>query len=224
MRHVRLKQVFLSLALGAGFISSMGASCATPECDTCVAGGELYACHNTPGQGDVYECQPNQAYADLWCYNLGGLNPTIVDCGTAGDGETGTGESTGTETGDSAGAESWDPSVSVAHNPRTGVYEIEADFVRRLKAEAFAPLQHDSARFVTLKTGYVQLVNVSSTDLAAALGLESGDILIAVNGLMLSSGEQQLSAYNALKSATRFVLEIDRNGAKFTLAYVLTET
>lgn len=83
-------RVIWSLGFLVGVGSTAGASCGNIDvcAEGCPSGGELFICYNTPGQGNIVSCQGNQAYADLWCYNVDGVAPAPYDCGYA-DGETG---------------------------------------------------------------------------------------------------------------------------------------
>lgn len=51
------------------------------------------------------------------------------------------------------------------------------------------------------------------------LGLQDGDILMAVNGLKLSSPETALQAFSALQGMSNIQLDIERDGARSTLRY-----
>jgi general secretion pathway protein C len=53
------------------------------------------------------------------------------------------------------------------------------------------------------------------------IGLESGDLLTAVNGLPLTSPDAALGAYTALRTAAHVSLSIERGGRPITLDYVL---
>ena len=70
-----------------------------------------------------------------------------------------------------------------------------------------------------LRFNYSQLVNVASTDLVALLGLESGDILVNINGHELNNTDAMVEAYAALNQSTAFVLTINRGGTTKRLSY-----
>jgi general secretion pathway protein C len=53
------------------------------------------------------------------------------------------------------------------------------------------------------------------------IGLESGDLLRAVNGLPLTSPDAALAAYTALRTAAHVSLSVERAGRPITLDYVL---
>ena len=67
--------------------------------------------------------------------------------------------------------------------------------------------------------GDLVLEDVVSGDLAAVLGLQSGDVLVSVNSYSLSSLDDLAAAYSALKNATTFTLTIVRNSSTMQLTY-----
>lgn len=218
MSRTVAKWVLGSVSFVVAVGSTLGASCRDQECDECPIGAESYVCYSTPGQGDVVGCQGSQAYADAWCYNLGGQAAAPLNCDYADD------ESGGLETGETTwGADEWHPDDHVAYNSRTGAYEVDADFVAALQADGFAPLALDSARLEAMSTGYYVLVDVGSTDLAAVMGLRSRDVLLNVNGHELNNADNQLAAYLDLKDEAKFVLAISRAGATQRLTYMIVD-
>ena len=55
----------------------------------------------------------------------------------------------------------------------------------------------------------------------ARLGLQNGDVLVAINGLALTSPQAGLEAYAKLRSASHVSLGLERNGSPITLEYQL---
>jgi general secretion pathway protein C len=53
------------------------------------------------------------------------------------------------------------------------------------------------------------------------IGLREGDILFSINGLRVDSPEKALQLFQQLRSENRFQIEIERNGQRMTLNYVL---
>lgn len=67
--------------------------------------------------------------------------------------------------------------------------------------------------------GDPELEGVATGDLADELGLESGDVLVSVNGYSLSRLDDLADAYSALESTTTFTLTIVRNSNSMQLTY-----
>jgi S1-C subfamily serine protease len=67
----------------------------------------------------------------------------------------------------------------------------------------------------------VALSRVAASSPAAALGLKSGDLIAAVNGLSLSSPDRVLDAYSKLRQASQLSLEVVRDGRRVTMDYAL---
>lgn len=201
-----------SLACG---LSLSGTSCSSfGPCDSCPLGKENYTC-NINGT-KYYDCKGSQDFADLWC---SGVDPAGVaspsNCGNAG---LDTGETTW-------GTEPWDPGSHINYNAITQEYEIDKDFVAALKDDGFAPLSLDSARLVlsgaTGYSGYYELDNVASGDLAEKLGLQDGDIIVSVNNYDLNTLDEQLDAYETLKTETNLTLKISRSSTLVEIDYVI---
>jgi len=55
----------------------------------------------------------------------------------------------------------------------------------------------------------------------ASLGLRSGDILVSINGLDITTPDHALEAYSKLKAARRLVLGLVREGQRTTLEYLI---
>jgi hypothetical protein len=213
--------LFSAIALSG----SLGASCGeTPGdfCEPCVRGKERYSCTYYPvltptTPTTVYACRSSEFDANQWC---AGYDPEVSatpsNCDNADDGGLETGETTW-------GSEPWDPASEVNYNVGTDEYEIDADFIAALVEDGFAPLSLDSARLVYSGvggySGYYELDNVASGDLADELGLQDGDILKSVNGYELDTVDHQMQAYEALKNETDLELRIRRSSNFVTIAY-----
>jgi general secretion pathway protein C len=83
---------------------------------------------------------------------------------------------------------------------------------------SFSPLS--AFRFLGLgPSGGLRLARVRPGTLPAALGLESGDELIAINDFRLSDPEQALTAYARLRYADRLQLVLKRRGHQTAIVY-----
>jgi general secretion pathway protein C len=56
----------------------------------------------------------------------------------------------------------------------------------------------------------------------AELGLENGDLILAVNGMQGGSPDDWLAIYNAVRRATFVSVDVERRGAPFRLEYSIT--
>lgn len=203
-----------ALVCGIALSGSLGASCQTfGACDPCPAGQENYTC-NINGSL-YYDCKGSEDLAIYWCSGIspsGVVSPSNCYAGL----ET---EETGW------GSEPWEPADHVNYNEVAGHYEIDASFVTALMEDGFAPLSLDSARLALSGasgySGYYELVNVVSGDLADELGLQNGDIIVSANGYDLNTTDEQLAAYQALKNETDIELRIRRARSFVTINYVI---
>ena len=80
-------------------------------------------------------------------------------------------------------------------------------------------LGQDATYVTQLSTGYFQLQNVVAGDLAAALGLRTGDVLINASGNDLGSIDKILTAADRLRESTQFELTVSRAGRSVRLRY-----
>lgn len=182
------------------------------KCDEfyCEDGTQLYACKPDTGLWK-YECQAGETAANFWCQSIAGKPAVYMACDEYNDeyGDT-------DESGDPPS--SWDPSSNVSVNPTNGHYEVDSSLVATLKDDPGLILL-DSARVNLNTAGNLVLQDVVRGDLAAALGLQSGDVLVSVNGHSLNTLDDLAAAYSALKTATTFTLTIVRNRSTMQLAY-----
>lgn len=63
----------------------------------------------------------------------------------------------------------------------------------------------------------IKLFGIRPSSLVAALGFENGDTVREVNGHALASADDALAVYSSLRTATVFVVDLDRRGAPATL-------
>lgn len=204
---------FLAAFVIGVLASANGCKANHDQCDEhdCDGFGEtLYACKPTTGLWQ-YECKSGETAANSWCQSIAGKSAVYMACDGYGDeiGDT-------AETGDPSS--SWDPSSNVSVNPTNGHYEVDDSFVAMLKDDPGLILL-DSARVDLNVAGDSELEGVATGDLASVLGLQSGDVLVSVNGYSLSSLDDLADAYSALKSATTFTLTIVRNSNSMQITY-----
>jgi hypothetical protein len=186
---------------------------------TCATGEQLYSCKPTTGFRK-YQCLSSETAANFWCQSIAGKPAVYVACNGYGD-EVGDGDGDDTpETGVAPPA--WNPSSSVTYDRASGHYLVDGSFVGMLEDDPGLILL-DSARVAVSITGHYMLESVAQGDLAAALGLQSGDILMSVNRHDLSNIDNMVDAYDALAKDTSFTLAITRNGRRMELTYDVVE-
>lgn len=66
--------------------------------------------------------------------------------------------------------------------------------------------------------GY-RLVAVPNSKLLSSMGLQTGDILLSVNGRAMNSAQEGLTAYQQVKNGGQITIEINRNGRRETRVY-----
>lgn len=182
-------------------------------------------CSDLDQEGDVFLCKPTTGFkktgcflseyeANHWCQGIGGGKAWRPACDDYGDGGSDTG---GTETG-GAGNPNWDPSSNVYFDRASGKYWIN-DALITMVLDDVTVLGQDATYVTQLSTGYFQLQNVVAGDLAAALGLRTGDVLINASGNDLGSIDKILTAADRLRESTQFELTVSRAGRSVRLRY-----
>jgi hypothetical protein len=71
------------------------------------------------------------------------------------------------------------------------------------------------------RTVGVRVLGVHPGDLLAALGIESDDVLVRVNGSDVASPDHCLAAYASMGRTDRVVVELERRGRPVALTYVI---
>ncbi len=66
-----------------------------------------------------------------------------------------------------------------------------------------------------------RLLRVHPDGPLAVLGLQSGDVIVAVNGMTTASAEQAREAYARVKGADRVLVAVEREGKRLRLEYVV---
>ncbi len=208
----------IAIAFVVGLLASGGACKSNEEmCSDfeCEASQQLYSCKPTTGVKQ-YNCSAGEIEANSWCQSIAGKRAVYIACDGYGD-EIGDSEDT-SDTGGPAAA--WDPSSNVTYDVSSGHYLVNESFLEALKNDPGLILL-DSTRVDESPTGYYALNSVTQGDLAAAMGLQSGDVLVSVNGYDLGSIDGLVDTSYALESATTFTLTILRNSTTAMLTYVV---
>lgn len=114
----------------------------------------------------------------------------------------------------------------VSHIARTGANEVQIDrgAVDRILE---APAELMKAPLVAEKEGErvvgYRLLRVRPGSVLAALGIESGDRLVSINGIEVGSTERMLEGYARLRTGTidRLTIHLVRNGKPLNVDYVV---
>ena len=108
---------------------------------------------------------------------------------------------------------------------RTGEHQYE---VRRSTLDAWLGDPSQLASEVRIlpeirdgRAAGVRLLGVRPEGPFAAIGLRSGDVLVAINGLEMNGLDQAMAAYIKLRNAGHVSLAVERNGQKINLEYAI---
>lgn len=77
----------------------------------------------------------------------------------------------------------------------------------------------DSAQIYPKTGGGYEVKNISSSDIAHALGLQSSDVFISINSMALDDVVDAAAAIEALRTETSFTLVVRRGVNNVTLEY-----
>lgn len=102
-----------------------------------------------------------------------------------------------------------------------GRYEIDRDALDRLLANT-AALAGSVRVQPEIRNGQpsgLRLVQVDPASPIARLGLQSGDVLTAINGLDLTTPENALTAYTQLRAASHLEITFERAGIRLSNQY-----
>jgi hypothetical protein len=114
----------------------------------------------------------------------------------------------------------WLPASQVTPDPTgAGGYVIGWDFWFGILSNPYLLECDDASGSANLLGPGFVLGNVGSSSLVAALGLESGDVLIALGRQPLDSVDDLMSAFMSLPNALSFELVIERSGRPMTIDY-----
>ncbi len=67
-----------------------------------------------------------------------------------------------------------------------------------------------------------KLYAIKPSSIFAALGIQNGDTLVAINDLALTSAEKALTVYSTVKTTSNFHVTILRQGVELVLTYTIT--
>ena len=203
--------ILTALSLGVVSVWLSGASCKSSPCEIeCPIGLTVYICKGAPG-GESADCYGSQSLASFQCLKNGGA--TVVSANCESDSWPGTG-------GESGGL-LWEPELYVSYDPSSDKYRVDSTFASNLQSDGFTPLNNDSARISAGPLGYPILTNVTQGDLADLLGFQSGDVILTVNNVNLSSPQGWVDTYLKLQNETEFVVEVQRGTSQVVLRYEL---
>lgn len=174
-------------------------------CGACPPGGYAVDCGVAWGVlGEDYVCGINQDNAEFLCLSMTG--GTIKS-------------SPSDECPLSPLVVPWDPASSI-HRDRSGTIIIQTDLLDRLE-ERPRDIYLDATRVDWDEDGRV--VISTAGQLATALGLTRGDVLIEVNGYAFSDLLDTPGLYSELRDTGTLTLDIERSGRSLTLEYRLVE-
>lgn len=100
--------------------------------------------------------------------------------------------------------------------------KVGADLVHSLMTN-WSLASRDRSYLRETASGHYELRNVAPGDLADVLDLESGDVLLDVNGYDLATLDGQLTAYAELQNELEFIVSIERGGALTQLSYAIVD-
>jgi hypothetical protein len=192
-----------------------------------IEGATLWFC-NPPTGPRKDACYALKDDADTWCYHQGGANAYPPNCKTwyYGDDETGGWSESESDGGGFGEHSAWVPGSSIIYNPKRGRFEVSADLLENLKGD-WTLLAGDSAYLREMSSGhylgYYEIVNIARGDLADAMGLQSNDVLYALNGYDLGTLDGALDAYIDLQEETDFALQIIRGSTVVTFTYAVID-
>jgi len=102
-------------------------------------------------------------------------------------------------------------------------YELQRDTLEQVLGNM--SLLSRSARIVPEvrdgKPAGFRLYSVRPTGPFAAIGMQNGDVIYAINGLEMSSPEKALAVYSKLKSAGHLSVSLERGGKKINKEYTI---
>lgn len=156
-RTAALSIVFAALGCGDDNTGdTSGGDTGSSPCGDCPAGKEMSDCICDLGFNQL-ACH-NDSSCQSWCAaqgdNMNYRNPWCAS------------------TGESTSCVGWDPASDVSFN--NGVYAMDYGFAQQVYANTSQMIVCDSAVFEALPAGGFELANVSTRDLAYALGLRNG--------------------------------------------------
>jgi general secretion pathway protein C len=98
---------------------------------------------------------------------------------------------------------------------RTAIESVLQDPANSLRSIRAVPHSEDD------RTVGVKLYGIHQDSLLHTLGLQNGDVLLAVNGLEVATPDAALEAYGQLRSATTLSVSLERRGQPMTVDYAI---
>lgn len=120
------------------------------------------------------------------------------------------------ETGSDPGNDPWNPGAKVTIDRETGEYVIDQVAFEELENDPSLLLQ-DSSRLRELDSGHFQVA--ATGELTDALGWQTGDVLLSVDGYGLQGFGELSVAYTELAENTEFELTVRRGRDAVVLRY-----
>lgn len=137
-----------------------------------------------------------------------------------GDGadETGEGTTSGAMEYDCS---TWQPEQGVKQG-RDGTVTIPAALVEEALLYQGEPLAScDDTRFRHRPDGYFEISRMADDGLLAAMGLEIGDVIMALDGQPLNGFDATIQALDKLASEASFTVTIDRGDGRFGMRVIV---
>ena len=118
----------------------------------------------------------------------------------------------------------WEPERAVDFNAASGAYLVPRTFVEALTVDPEPLRACDDAVLMAVSSGGYMVADADPGELLYALGLRSGDVLLAINGYPLDTPTQVALAFTELWSGGEvgFALELRRGARLLDLSYELT--
>ncbi len=122
-----------------------------------------------------------------------------------------------------SGAPQGGPATAFARNTGEGSYIVDQQRVRQA-LERPGQIMTDARLLPNTVDGKQQGFSISEikpNGIYQSLGLQNGDVLLRINDFNISSTENALQAFMALKGMDRVNLDIIRSGNKMTMTYLI---
>lgn len=128
-------------------------------------------------------------------------------------------------TGEPTACSGWDPANDISLV--SGVYRVDGNLVSTVVNDPTILGLCEEFGASILSTGAVQLNGLDAGELLYELGLRSGDVLVELNGMPMTSFDECIEAYWELfvdQGETSYELDILRGGNPLTLNYLILWT
>lgn len=205
-RNVIFFSVMLSLAACQGDNSDVGGGGETggptseDPCQECAPGGYAVDCGYLWGLGEFTVCGIDQSNAEYLCDSTWAgvvISPPSDNCVYPG--------------------EPWAPALDIYNDPSgSRVTIIEADFLERIETQP-QDIYLDDTRLEWSDDGEVFVS--TSGELAHALSLREGDVLIDINGYSFVEMLDTVRLYFTLRDSEKLTLTLERQGTRMTHRY-----